>query len=73
MRTLLFFILITLVSCSTGLPRKYRVFVSNGSGWGKSATYIDCDSATMISKTEAIIYIDGHTSHIYAEGILLSN
>lgn len=72
MRTLLFFILVTVVSC-TGLPRKYRVFISNGSGWEKSATYIDCDSATMINKTEAIIYIDGHSSHIYAERILISN
>ena len=72
MKTLLLFILVTFVAC-TGYPRKFRVFITNGKGWESSQTYVDCDSVTMINKSEAILYVDGQKSHIYAERIFISN
>ena len=72
MRTLLLLILISLVSCNN-LPRTYRVYIGNGTGWETSSSYIDCDSVTMVTKTHARIYVDGKETHIYADRILVSN
>jgi len=44
--------------------RKYVVFASHDNFWTSNKTY--CDSATMISKSEVILYIDGHKTRIFA-------
>ena len=46
------------------------VFIHSGQGWDASSSTIKCDSATMISTKEAIIWINGTKSKVYSDGYL---
>lgn len=57
-------------SCKTENSHKMKVYMSNGDGW--ASTEISCDSVTMVNKNNAIVYINGYKSTIYADVILLN-
>jgi len=64
----LFFLLMAAVACQYRTKDIKVVMVSDA---GTSYTY--CDSLTMTSDTSAILWIDGHTTQVYANAILFSN
>lgn len=66
------FILSLLSSCNTQNKYKMKVYISNGTGWDLTSTEMFCDSATMVSKNKAIIYVDGIKSVLIAENILIN-
>jgi hypothetical protein len=59
-------------SCKTENSHKMKVYMSNGDGWDMSSTEMSCDSVTMVNKNNAIVYINGYKSTIYADVILLN-
>lgn len=61
-----------IVSCSEQNKHKFEVYVSNGDGFDMTRTIIYCDSATMISKNKAVVYVDGIKSVIIADNILIN-
>ncbi len=59
-----------LVSCGNSQNpqcRKWRLGYNNDNGWTGGHLY--CDSLTMVSKTEAIIWIDGAKTKVIAEAL----
>jgi len=60
-------------SCRIENNHKMKVHMSNGIGWHKSSSEVYCDSVTMVNKNNAIVYINGYKSTIYADVILLVN
>jgi hypothetical protein len=69
------FIILTfcLFSCNenTNHVKETKIYLYNGSGWGKSITTLSCDSAKMLSKSEAIYWINGHESKVYADFVTI--
>jgi hypothetical protein len=60
-------------SCRIENSHKMKVYMSNGDRWHRSSTELYCDSVTMVNKNNAIVYINGYKSTIYADVILLIN
>ena len=58
-------------NCAPKKQYKIRVSLSSGTGWDSGFSEINCDSAQMISKEEAFVWIDGHKSRIIADKILI--
>jgi hypothetical protein len=56
------------VSCQEAKNKKeYKFYLVTKSG--NFSTYINCDSVTMVSHTEAFIWVDGTKSKIVADRI----
>jgi hypothetical protein len=66
---LIFVIAIVFASCGeSSSGYKYNTWylnIVNDNGW--STSNVECDSLTMISRNEAIIYNNGRSSKIYGE------
>lgn len=63
------------VSCNFNkVPEKkfpYYVVITNGSGYDFNQSVVYCDSVSMISKTEAISWVNGSKMKIFADGIFI--
>jgi hypothetical protein len=67
------FSLLLLESCGKrGKQRMFIVFQTNGTGFETSQTTIKCDSVNMLSKGHAIIYVDGISTTIYGDEIMVA-
>ena len=73
MKMLLFMILLFLMSCHNHKERKYMVHTSYGSGWNLSSSNIACDSVKLFNPHHACVYIDGFSTDLYADRILVSS
>lgn len=62
-----------LFSCNVNTEslRETKVYLHNGSGWSQSITTLTCDSAKMLSKSEAIYWVNGFESKVYADFVTI--
>jgi len=73
MKYLFIILTICLFSCneSSSHVKKLNLFIHNGSTfWDASTAIIECDSATMLSSKEAIVWINGTKSKVYSDGYI---
>jgi len=71
------FIILTIFLFSCNEDRIYHgkettIYLHNGSGWSKSISSFTCDSVKMLSKSEAIYWVDGKQSKAYADYLTIS-
>lgn len=68
-------LLAALMSCNSSEQKKYPLSVVQKNGKGITADYIFlyCDSASMISKTEAVAYRDGIKIRVFADQVSIHN
>jgi len=74
MKKIIIILTFALFSCNdnTNHVKKTTMYLYNGSGWNKSVVPFECDSVKMLSKSEAIYWVNGFESKAYAELITIS-
>ena len=72
MKYLFIILTVCLFSCneSSSHVKETEIYLHNGTGWTSTSSYLKCDSATMISTKEAIYWVGGKQSKVYATDFL---
>ena len=74
MKYLFIILTICLFSCndSSSHVKETTIYLHNGSGWSATTSSFRCDSVKMLSRSEAIYWVDGKLSKVYADYLTIS-
>ena len=74
MKYLFIILTICLFSCNEDSPhvKETTIYLHNGSGWSATTSSFVCDSVKMLSKSEAIYWVNGKQSKAYADYLTIS-